>query len=454
MKSRSFLSLKVFLQFFISLFDRQLRTCQIQAAVHCGASQAPTELLITMKFFIVQILSFLIISASGVTDGEMKSPVTCSREGVVCEFTNNNVLDQVPGVPTLVMCRELCLDLENCQYLSYFDENATPVSGFCELFKSCETVNNCTNCYTENVDCIKTCGTNVIGDLSENVEDVIPYIESEMACKKLCHGNSKCTFYTYFLANDTLYPRSCFLLTEFVYPAQPCSTCITGPVDCRSGCSLNMNGESSKSLMLTDVSKTSEISINGLGGSCSLTLLVVGGGGSQLKSYGGGGGSGYLKYRSLQVSAGTLLMAQVGDQGQSSSVTISGGDSITAEPGANGQNNGSGGDGYSGGGGQGYSRGGDGGSDGGDGENGVDGTYGFGGAGTGEDVSLYTFITWSLGPGAGGQHYGNYGGGGGGGLMVDGAGPQVSIYQGAGFGGGGSGDTGVGLQGVILMEIN
>ena len=202
-----------------------------------------------MKFFIVQIVfSILIISASGASDGDMDSPVTCSREGVACEITDNNVLDQVPGVPTLDMCREFCLDLENCQYLSYFDENATPVSGFCQLFKTCEAINNCSNCYTENIDC-RTCGTNVVGDLNENVEDVIPNVESEMACKILCLENSKCQFYTLFLANDTLYHSNCFLLTKFVAPAQPCSTCISGPVDC-SGCSLSMNGESSQSLML------------------------------------------------------------------------------------------------------------------------------------------------------------------------------------------------------------
>ena len=84
--------------------------------------------------------------------------------------------------------------------------------------------------------------------------------------------------------------------------------------------------------MLTDVSKTSEISINGWG-SCNLTLLVVGGGGCGYS--GGAGGSGYLEYRSLQVSGGSVMTAQVGDQGQSSSVTISGGDSITAQPGEN-----------------------------------------------------------------------------------------------------------------------
>ena len=278
------------------------------------------------------------------------------------------------------------------------------------------------------------------------------------------------------------------LLTGFVGPAQPSSTSIT------SRCGLTVEGEFKqslmlqtpiyKSLMLTKVGQR-EISIQG-DGSCNLTLLVVGGGG-----YGGrgGGGSGYLEYRSLQVSAGSLMTYQVGDQEQSSSLTISGfvsiktepgevfqlsggslmtanvsnhgqsssltfssGVSITAEPGQNGQSR-AGGNGYSGGGagGRGSSSGGVGGSNGGNGERGPNGS---GGSGTGQDVSIFTFTNWSLGPGAGGQHSGYNFGGGGGGMMVNGAGPQGN-NQGAGFGGGGRGysDHGDGFHGVILVEI-
>ena len=49
--------------------------------------------------------------------------------------------------------------------------------------------------------------------LNENVQEVIANIESEMECKTLCLVSSSCTFYTYFLATDTLYHLYCFLLT-------------------------------------------------------------------------------------------------------------------------------------------------------------------------------------------------------------------------------------------------
>ena len=86
------------------------------------------------------------------------------------------------------------------------------------------------------------------------------------------------------------------------------------------GCSLTMEGKSSQSVMLTDLGLTREISIQG-SGSCNLTLLVVGGGGDGHRdTYGGGGASGHLEYRSLQVSPGMLLISEVGDQREASSV--------------------------------------------------------------------------------------------------------------------------------------
>ena len=131
----------------------------------------------------------------------------------------------------------------------------------------------------------------------------------------------------------------------------------------------------------------------------------------------------------------------VGDLGEPSTVTIvNTGETITAGPGQDGHSSTvGGGDGYCGGGGSaGYTDhiGGYGGTNGGDGE---DGTDGQGGKGTGEDISQFTFTSWSLSPGAGGsEYYGAYGGGGGG-VLVDGAGPEATMYQGQGYGGGASG---------------
>ena len=183
----------------------------------------------------------------------------------------------------------MCLDHEMCEFISYFDDSAVPFSHLCQLFKSCDTVNTCSNCVSENMGCFRSCSDNVVGDLDDNVLDTVPNTDSEMACKQWCLNTTDCSYYTYFFPNSTLFHNYCVLQTEFVAPAQPCSTCITAPVDCSLECSLTLDGASSQSLMLTSVGQ-SEISVSGWG--CDLTLLVVGGGGHGSRCCGAGGGSG------------------------------------------------------------------------------------------------------------------------------------------------------------------
>ena len=428
------------------------------------------------------LLSFLTISASASSVEVGDSPVTCSSEGVECDRTEDNLLDAVMHVMTLTECRQMCLDEDKCNYITYFDDSAS-ISHLCQMFTTCDTINDCSGCVSENMDCfISPCSSNVFGDLDENVYDLLTNIESHSDCKQSCLNVSACTFYTFFFPNDTLYENYCLLQTEFVGPAQPCSSCVSGPADCdnttitttttpatttATPCSLSMNGEEYQSLMLTNVSETHgndtlyityEISVGGGSGSCNVTFLLVGGGGRQScgdRCFFGGGGSGYLEYNSIQVSPGTNITARVGDQRQASNLTI-GNITFTAQPGQDshpswdGEDD-DGGNGYSGGGGSGA----DGGMNGGDGG---DGVRGDGGRGTGEDIRLYTFATWTLSPGAGGKHGDSiyYWGGGGGGVLVDRQGPDAEESQGQGYGGGGAWAHGAfdGLQGVILIEIN
>ena len=176
----------------------------------------------------------------------------CSSEGVQCDRIGDNLIDAVTHVMTLEDCRQMCLDDGNCEFISYFGDSAAPVSHLCLLFTTCETINNCSNCVSENMVCYRSCSYNVVGDLDENIQDLLTNIESELTCKQSCLNVSGCTFYTYF-ANDTNFDQFCFLQTEFVGPAQPCSTCSTGPVDCSKagGCSLIMDGEEDTALKVT-----------------------------------------------------------------------------------------------------------------------------------------------------------------------------------------------------------
>ena len=114
-----------------------------------------------------------------------------------------------------------------------------------------------------------------------------------------------------------------------------------------------MDGEEHTSLMLTNVGESQEITVTGWG-SCVLTLLLVGGGG--VDDHNGGAGSGYLEYRSLQVSPGTVLITQVGRGGEyypgpaaeASSLIFSSGDTLTAQPGDDNSGDYDGGAGYTG----------------------------------------------------------------------------------------------------------
>ena len=411
--------------------------------------------LYSMGGLLLALVSVMLVSGgAGLEVGGGDSPVICSSEGVECDYNQTNLISEVTHVYTLTECRQLCLDDGDCHYISYYGDNAFPISHLCQLFKSCESVSECSDCISENVDCSAPCGSNIVGAMDENILSLTPFVESEAACKAMCVNNAQCRFYTYFFGNATLHHQDCYLLSELLPPTLPCESCVTGPRDCADAepCSLELNGESHQSLMVTATNQTHKVTVKG-GSSCRIKFLLVGGGGRPRNDGGGGGaGSGYVEYHHPgPVDPGQVIYLTVGNQGQSSELEIS---RVVIFDAWAGEEGGSvdGGAGYCGGGGWGTS-GGDGGTGGGDGLGGV-GSGGAGGGGQGEDVSLYTFTSWTLAPGAGGHHYG-ISGGGGGGVLVDGAGPPAAEWQGQGFGGGGNGfsDYSDGLQGVILLEI-
>ena len=95
---------------------------------------------------ILSLTIFLVISATAASEGLVQdSPVTCSSEGVECDFNEDNLIDAVMHVMSLEECRQMCLDQESCEFITFFDATAGPISHFCSLFSSCDTVSNCTN---------------------------------------------------------------------------------------------------------------------------------------------------------------------------------------------------------------------------------------------------------------------------------------------------------------------
>ena len=138
---------------------------------------------------------FLLISGTnGLQVPHASAPVTCSSESVECDYNSTNLIDIVIQVPSLAECRQLCKDEEQCEFITYYEDTASPVAHLCMLFRSCDTTNNCSSCVSENIGCYDMCGTNVLGHMDENLLDVVPDILTEVDCKQECVAAANCSW--------------------------------------------------------------------------------------------------------------------------------------------------------------------------------------------------------------------------------------------------------------------
>ena len=400
----------------------------------------------------LRVALFLIVSSSSLSTFD--SPITCSSNNTACDNHNDNLIETVNGVDTVEECRQLCYDDQECEYLTHYSEHSFPLQNLCLLFRSCEETHECSDCVSETRDCFFTCSDHVVGGINENLLGFLSDVESEHECRDHCSSSNNCSYYTYFTQDDPN-SRTCVLLTQLLEPLQPCSTCLTGPVECEDNnndCQMIVAGEHHSSMMFTNIGEEVNVIIPDSCKSSQLRILAVGGGGY---AYLGGGGSGYIQYQIVDLAGVSNISVTVGDDQQSSVVAISDGETVVAGAGHDHEYD-VGGAGFSGGSGQCYSvTPCSGGSAGGDGDDGARA----GGHGTGEDITAYKFEHWDISPGAGGDGTagcgdGSYRGAGGGGVLVDGEGPAHDQRDGEGYGGGaGWCDNQYGQQGVVLLEI-
>ena len=159
------------------------------------------------------------------------SPVTCASDNIACDALEDNIMDSIGGVATIEECRQLCLDNDGCQFLTYFGQDSFPFKETCNLFSSCKQTHPCTDCVSETRDCYQVCGTNVVGVIDGNLLASYVDVENEAECRNHCRATSNCSYYTYFLEED---PNSqlCIALSHLIEPLQPCDTCLTGPLEC------------------------------------------------------------------------------------------------------------------------------------------------------------------------------------------------------------------------------
>ena len=313
----------------------------------------------------------------------------------------------------------------------------------------------CEDCYTEDLGCYNFCAAPMEGALDDNLIRVLDDIKYEGLCEESCQDDELCRFYTYHRANSSLYPSTCFLLSEIREPIRACDgdTCVSGTPSCEDSlCAFLEDGFTLQSGILAigdnTLVQTRNIDLLMLG-SCPNPIIVAVGGGGAASNY-GGGGSGFIEIADFRgQKTYSNFQAYIGSAGEDTFVidiaentTV-----VRAEKGNVGNSSYAGGSGYSGGGAY-YS---DGGSDGGYGE-----SYSSypGGSGSGLNVTSIPVQGFTLNPGDGGSAYSDYGGGGGG-LLIDGEGPGDGSYSGNGFGGGGSGYyDDYAKPGVIICDFN
>ena len=275
-------------------------------------------------------------------DAKANSPVTCTSPGVECEYTGENYIDTETEVQTVEECRQICMDQEDCQFITYFDSSAHPISFMCRTFKTCEKVVECENCESQNINCFNRpwpCGSNVVGRMEENIVDVVMGVTSEQECKQLCSDNPECSWFTFFFSFDPQNHDTCFLQTELHLPIETSNSAFSGPSDCSNDfCTLVTDDGPLTSLIVNDTSTYNlyiPIWKSESSETCKLRVLAIGGGGHSFSTL--GGGSGFIQYRTLSLNQGlNVIKANVGSDGRDSTLRINGQTVVTAEAGGDG----------------------------------------------------------------------------------------------------------------------
>ena len=113
------------------------------------------------------LLLFLTVTTSNGTS-LMISPVNCATNNTACSVSQDNLLSTFGDVSSLLECRQLCYDTENCSFITYYGQESFPFSKVCMLLKSCEETSPCEGCVSETRNCFKKCGFTYTGKLDDN----------------------------------------------------------------------------------------------------------------------------------------------------------------------------------------------------------------------------------------------------------------------------------------------
>ena len=329
---------------------------------------------------------------------------------MTCEI-DDNFIGIADNIMSAEDCKQECENNSECRIYSYYGLAGAPFRSTCLLFRDCSVLSPVEDCVTEETECATSasfCYALVEGTLGDNVIDIKPDV-SEAACEAECEVEEECQFFTFHFSNATVYPNTCFLLSQIQEPITACQdqTCISGSSKCESslcGFLENENGVLFPNGIIVNATRNvSMLTIGPCSADINVLAVVVGGGGTSVDYTEVGSGSGYIEFQEIQFARPYVqLEAIVGSASKESILRIvsygSSDDLITALPGGDGSNenrNGDGANGYSGGGCDGGYEviGGIGGSDGSDG--GSVGNYN-GGKGSGLDIRSIPITNFEL----------------------------------------------------------
>merc|ERR1719367_1018496 len=153
-------------------------------------------------------LAALLLFCPLVTEAQLPNGL-CYAEDVTCELQDDNLVGIIGDVSNLADCREECQDdnVTSCNFFTFFGPSSFPFVDTCLLYSTCETLDECEDCFTEVLDCNnKFCTAPVEGVLGDNIIKIVDDVENERICEANCQMEEACEIYTFHLPNSSFFP--------------------------------------------------------------------------------------------------------------------------------------------------------------------------------------------------------------------------------------------------------
>ena len=68
----------------------------------------------------------------------------CSVRDQTCEIDGDNLINVAEEIPSADACRQICSELADCGYWSYFGASSFPFVSTCLLLNNCSVLDPCT----------------------------------------------------------------------------------------------------------------------------------------------------------------------------------------------------------------------------------------------------------------------------------------------------------------------